>query len=313
MNKIIRLYNQNRFKVWIGIAVIIFILAIIQVLNNNAKQTDNSQNTAQNDISTEKYEDESISLVSGDEVPEEYSSDFGNLIDSFLTYCKENNVDEAYKLLSSDCKRLLYPTKEIFEENYCKGKFKNEKWDYSFQSWTTKNAYIYRIKFFEDMLSTGIANKTYIEDYYSIIKEENTYKLGINGYVGRVNYNNSAEQENIKITVDSADIFMDYSIYNISVENNTERDILLDDRKNTDSTYISNDNGTEFEAFIHEYSDEDLCVKSKETKNLSIKFSSIYTEGLPNKKLTFSSIVTDYEKYLNNNDVQYYVKIEVEL
>ena len=37
MNKIIRFYNQNRKEFWITVTVIIFIFAIIQLLNNIAK------------------------------------------------------------------------------------------------------------------------------------------------------------------------------------------------------------------------------------------------------------------------------------
>ena len=38
MYKLLRFYNQNRKKLWFIVAIIVFVLIIIQLLNNVAKQ-----------------------------------------------------------------------------------------------------------------------------------------------------------------------------------------------------------------------------------------------------------------------------------
>ena len=39
------------------------------------------------------------------------------------------------------------------------------------------------------MLSTGmVSDSKYIQDYYSVIQDNNVYKLSINGYIKNINY-----------------------------------------------------------------------------------------------------------------------------
>ena len=40
MYKLLRFYNQNRFKIWIAIVVIIFVVALTRILNYSIKEQD---------------------------------------------------------------------------------------------------------------------------------------------------------------------------------------------------------------------------------------------------------------------------------
>ena len=94
MNKLIRMYNQNRGKFWFTFIIIIFIFVMISLFNTAAKQTskEESEKISEEISNTEKkrYYNESKSIITGGTVSENLKNDFGNLIDTFLSYCKNH-------------------------------------------------------------------------------------------------------------------------------------------------------------------------------------------------------------------------------
>lgn len=107
---------------------------------------------------------------------------------------------------------------------------------------------------------------------------------------------------------------MDYQLYTISVKNETEEAILLDTRKKTNTIYTINSNGAKIEALLHENKEKDLKVEAGEEKKLTIKFSNNYQTGVTIRKMVFSNIVLDYEKYKNNKkDYSNFENIEIEI
>lgn len=114
MHKLIRFYYKNRLKVWGIILGIIFIIVIIQVMNNLASNKLKEENKKNSEETTFKnvvsYDEESEAIISKDEVPEKYKKDFGKLIEQFFTYCVEHKPQLAYNLISEESKENLYPT-----------------------------------------------------------------------------------------------------------------------------------------------------------------------------------------------------------
>ena len=108
MNKFIRFYNQNRHIVWIIILSIIAFIAIIQILDNFAYEKNNSnENINNSNNSSINY---NYSVITEKEV----SSNVSEIIDEFIEYCNNGQVEDAYEMLSDECKIILYPTLEDF-------------------------------------------------------------------------------------------------------------------------------------------------------------------------------------------------------
>lgn len=301
MGKLFRLYNQNRKTVWITISVLIFAIVIIRTLNGMYKENNEQNNVIAENVTENKvsYENQSKSLVSGGTVSETHQDEFGTLLDNFLTYCKNHEPEKAYGLLSQDCKNILYPNETIFEEQYYKGKFTGEK-KYSFQSWTSKETHIYLVKIFNNMLATGMgSSENYIQDYISIVKENDTYKLNVNGFVGKAQRKVEKSKNGLTIKVNYSEIYMDYEIIDITVKNDTENTVLLDSRKNTGTTYLLDVNDNKFESMLYENSEEDLIIKPGEEKEIKIKFSNPYREKMNAKEYVFSDI------YMNVDNVNH--------
>lgn len=313
MRNIIRFYNQNRLAFWIIVAIIVFGLIILHVLNgfaieNSKKKNEANQNLEEVSSYEQKQEQKkSQPIISGDNLTDEKKEQNAKILDNFLAFCANGNIEQAYNLISSDCKEVCFPTLEIFENTYCKSKFtSNKKYDY--ELWNSSGYNVYRIKIYEDILSTGNAlNSKYIEDYYTIINENNQKKLNINGYIDRKTIDKSATKDNLTISIDYVDIYKENYIYTISLKNNSNKNIVLDTRNNSNSTYVLNSYNVKFAALLYENLEEDLTIKPNEEKTIQIKFSISYRDNMKVQSITFSDVV------FNESNMNEKTKIEVEL
>ncbi len=294
MHKFIFFYNNNKLKVWGIILGIICILLLIQLFNAWAKiDNQNKNKEIQNKVENESlsYNKESESISTGEKISSQYGDRFGELLDRFLTNCVEHNYSTAYEMISKQTKQVLYKNETIFEKLYCKEKFEGKK-QYSFQSWSAKdNIYIYLVKIYDDMLSSGkSADTEYIEDYVTVIPEEDGYKINVNSYIGRDEIYKSSKNEVISANVEIVDTFFDTKIYTISIKNNTDEEIILDTRKSTKSVYLVDENGNKLYALLYENKNEDFKFKPKESKNIQIKFDATYRDNMKIKSLNFENI-----------------------
>lgn len=316
MHKLIRFYYRNRLKVWGVILGVIFIIAIIQVMNNLASDKLEEENKKNSEETTSKnvvsYDKESESIISEGKVPEQYKTDFGNLINQFFTYCIEHKPQLAYNLLSKETKEILYPTEQLFEDLYYSEKFEGNK-QFSFNSWLIKGKkYIYQVKIFDNMLATGKTDENYFQDFVTICPEEGEYKLNINNLIDVKNINQMYNNQNLDIKVIKANIFMDYEIYTFDIKNKTDKTIKLDSGRDTDNIYLTDTEGMKYSALLYENSDEDIIIKPNETKRVSIKFSDGYQQGILIDKIVFNDVLLNYEEYENGEKAKT-DKIEIEL
>lgn len=322
MNNLTRYYNKNRKKIWLGILIVLFIWFIIHIINNFYKQQRNSRmnvisNEGNSTLETVKdYKNESKAMVQGSISSDSNKKEFGTIIDNFLQFCVNNQPEEAYKLISNSCKEKLYPTQRAFIANYYSTKF-NKKKSYEFQLWSAVNqTYVYLVKIYDDMLSTGIAStQDYIQDYFSVIKEDNQYRINLGGYVKTVNYQRKNKQvEDIKIAVNSVDTYMDYEIYHFIVTNNTENTILLDSTLSGDTVYLKDNQQNHLNSMLIENIQEDFVIYSGESKSISIKFVSSYSTQTEIKGIYFDKIVKNYDEFLKNaNDYNDTIRVSIKL
>lgn len=307
MHNLIKFYYENRIRVWTIILAIIFIFVLIQLLNSFSRQQKiekQSKNTEEETTSNVvSYDDESQTIMSGEEVPSLYKDDFGKLIDEFYTYCINHQPDEAYELLSVNMRNVKYKSIDIFKDLYYNNRFEGNK-QYSFQSWSQSNdIYIYQVKIFDDMLSTGKSTEQeYSEDYITIVPEEDTYKLNIDGYIGRKEIYKKASNDILQISAQISDIYMNYEVYTFNVKNNTDEKVILDTRDNTKTTFLVDNSGNNFYSLLYENKKSDLILEPQEMKTIEIKFNDAYRDNIEIKEINFQDIVK-YDKYTQNNNI----------
>lgn len=303
MYKLWKYYNQNRLKVWTVILAIIFGFAIIRSLNMSFKNKDSKSNTEEKNSNVGSYSNESKSMVNGGSVSNSYSEDFGKLIEQFFTYCIEHDWYRAYSMVSDDTKQVFYQTEEIFESNYCKDKFEGDK-QFSFQSWSSSDSlFIYQVKIFDNMITTGKTNDNYVEEYVTIDKNRGEFKLNLNSYLGRELINKKTENEDLSVQIINVDKYLDYQVYTLSIKNKNNFSILLDTRRKTNTCYVKDKSDNKFEAVLYENKYEDLKFESYEMKTVKIKFNVVNRKNLEIKSINFTDIV-DNEGYAGNSNIE---------
>lgn len=299
MYRLIRYYNQNRKKILWIILIIVFIIAIIQILNFFAKKNNGSNNSKKESVVSNITYSNAVtsnkSSVTGSEISQDKLKKDTDIIDTFFNYCNEGDVEDAYELLTDECKEEMYPSVEDFKRIYYEYLFNGDKKSYTIENWVGD---IYRIMITDDILSTGKLNSTETrQDYMTVIRKNNEYKLNINSYIGRKNLNLETMYNDIKVTVKEVNTYMDYEEYNIYVENNSNNTILLDTKDDVKSVYLLDSNDKKAYFFNNEVNTSKLVVQSKLKTTLKIKFSNSYSSTRKMKNIVFSKFVLNYDEY----------------
>lgn len=307
MYKLIRFYNQNRRRILITILIIVFILGIIQLLNYFSKINITARETQRLEVNNTEANKELVSdksAISGQSISSTQLKRDTDIINEFVGYCNNGDINSAYEILTSECKEEVFPSIQDFYNIYYSKIFNGEYKTYTIENWSGNT---YEIKFTGDILSSGdLSNNETKQDYITIAKENGENKLNINNYVGRNNLNKSTEYNDIKVTVTNIDTYMDYEIYSLSVQNNSDNTILLDTSDDTKSVYLLDSKNMKYYFYSNEIMDNRLMIKSKFTNNIKIKFSNSYSSSRSIKNLVFSKVILNYDEYKNIENKEEY-------
>lgn len=181
--------NSKRLQL-IAIGVVLFFI-ILQVLNQVAKLSEvEKKEETKKDLEQSMQKQQELqenpsmeTVISGENVSKEKNDRNINIINEFCENCNNGNIEDAYNMLSSRCKEILFPSLEDFENKYYSLIF-TEKRSFKTQSWIQSGGInTYKITIGSDLLSTGGKSNSETVDYYTIVKENEEEKLNINGYV----------------------------------------------------------------------------------------------------------------------------------
>ncbi len=241
-------------------------------------------------------------VITDSQLSERETEDNSKVIREFIKYCNENKLQEAYNMLTDDCKELLYSTIDIFKQNYINQIFKTQK-SYKLELWAeNNNYYTYIITYIEgNPLQTGgyNFNENYI-DYVTVVKNTDEFKLNINQFIKKEDLNIEKKDNNFEITVNSRMIYMNYETYNISIKNNTQKTVLINDGKTTNSIYLLDSDDIKYISLVNELTTSILTIEPKYTKTFNLKFNKNYNTDVKIKNIQINNIYLDKEKYDSN-------------
>ena len=298
MHNLKRFYDQNRKGIWMAIIIIASIFILLQLLNyfakkNNEKELNNSSNNGEteinNSISTNVNLKSSKSVITGESISEQNLNTAKEAIGKFINLCNAKKLDEAYDMLTGECKNQMYTSVDVFEQAYYKNVFNGEEKSCNIENWTGD---IYKVNIVGDMLATGKSNNGYTkQDYITVKKENNNYKLNINNYIGYSKIEKTTKKDNIEINVTSKNTYMDNEQYTIKVTNNSKNDISLDGLSNVKSLYLQDSKGSKYSAYTHELTEPTLKVQAGQTKEITIKFYNNYSSNKNINYMVFSDVI----------------------
>lgn len=312
MSGLIRWYNANRKKVWTTIGIVIFVILLINVLNNisheqlsekNNEIKNSTSNTYNKEIMNSISMSEDKSVLSGDKISTSQKNML-KVLDDFGNYCSNGEIEKAYNLLSDNCKSEIYPTKEDFEEGYYKQIFDGTKINISAENWMENT---YKVKFTEDALTTGVNSSYAKQDYITLITDEyGSVKLNINGYMGKKKINKTVQKNNLKFKVIETDVYMDYQTYTFEITNSSANTVYLNDPTINNSMYLEDRNNKQYAAYMHELSPAELRIVPGETKRLTVKYYNKYSSTREIEYIVFGRIILNYDNYTEHQNIGYY-------
>lgn len=305
MYKLIRLFNQNRKKFILIILIIAFGFLLLQLLNyyagrgnkNTAQSTTNSNTSVVNNSSS-LISDKS--QITGQSISTSKIQNDTEVINKFIEYCNKKDINNAYNLLSDDCKEVMFPSIQDFYDYYYVKIFDEDNKTYTIENWTGST---YTVRITGNILSTGnLSNSQTNQDYMTIVNQGNENKLNINNYVSSQKNNKETTYQNIKVNITQIDTYMDYEIYNLTIENNSKNTILIDTSDDTKSVYLTDENSMKYYFYSSEINESKLRIDSNYKSNIKIKFTNKYSSTRKIKNMVFSKMVLNYNEYLNNKE-----------
>lgn len=319
MNNLKRLYYQNKRGVWWIILSIAFFIIILQMINYFVSKSEDKKLTNSNIVlnaDTDIVNDKKTTLTTGKSITEgtKLSADKLNeeagTIRTFFSYCSNGNLENAYNMLTDECKEELYSDIDQFKRFYYADIYEDVRVSFEIENWANST---YKISVIPDMLATGKSNNgTVKQDYITVVKVNEEYKLNISNYIGRSQINKTQEQNGVSITVNYKDTYMEYEQYNITAKNNRTGFIILDDLKSSNTMYLQDKNDMQYPSYSHEILRELLRLEPRVERNLEIKYYSRYTTAKTINKIVFSQVVVDYGKH-ENSTAEGIEKIEINL
>lgn len=299
MYRLVRWYNQNRRMFWVSLITILGVIGLIQSLNNYYKNNPKiigGTSYSTTSYNTDNYTTNNYSIVTQKEINNNEALKLDNFIEKFFNYCNKGEIENAYNLLSEECKQELYPTIEEFILKYYNKVFTENK-IYEATLWINNGRrYTYRVEIITDALAIGRKGESSIEEYFTIVYKNGEYKLNISNYIGKEEISKSKTQNNITVNILYKKMYIDYEIYEIKVENNTRNNLIFNTKERTNSIYLQNTNNLKYNAFLNEIPNSKLEILNGTYKTIEIKFNKEYNPTIAIEKIVFEDIN-------NNNEI----------
>lgn len=213
------------------------------------------------------------------EVPKKVSNYVEEMLDEYIGYLFDGNVEQAYQMLSDTCKQYSFENNIDNFTSYVLNKVGSAK-HYVIQDYSNKgNTYVYQIKYTEDFLATGLTNTTYSYTEEKIVfkKQKNgTLEMAVGSFIDYEEINNIFENEYLKVDVESVQKYYSHEVYTVKITNRSEHTIVIADLQGKNEIF--------------------LALNSKDTRDV------VNITNLVLKPNTSTIQKLQFQKFYDNND-----------
>lgn len=226
----ITLALRNFFKkfgkiIFIALLVWIIIFIFNMYLRNLPEQL----------VATNTYDPDDPVIEYGGRVPENELSSVNETLENYLTYCKNKEYENAFNMLTDDCKNFLYNNNIENFKTYVDSVFTTyNNYSYNQNYSNVNNKYIYDVTILNnDILSTGTTGgyDKYEEKITIVNEDDGTKKISNQGYIDNEEIGIDAEDDNIRVRINSKDMSYTRVGYNLTITNKTDKTIVIADNE----------------------------------------------------------------------------------
>lgn len=297
-------WRDNKEKI-MQIAKVFGILIAVGASAGVIFSTLNLNNGNENNTVSKIYVPERT-VISGSDITEAEYEKQSNVAETFVNFCNEQKMEEAYNLLTDECKEKLYPTMQDFKKKYYDIIFKEDR-IFSLQSWVnTKNYNTYKISYTKDFMATGVYDGTEkFEDYITIVTDKDNKenkKINVNSYIKTEEINEITKTDNLEVEVLYCDTYMEYVTYKLKIKNITDKNIVLDNLNGYNGIKLIDSNGRNYKLRSTNLKRMHLKINAQEQKFTTISFKKQYGGEEEGTRIDFENAILDYSKYLQDEE-----------
>jgi len=264
------------------IVIILAIWLIIMVINHFFKTNSFEE------FERTSYKEHEAIMDTDEIVPQTLQKNINETVDKYFNYCNNKQYEEAYKMVSDECKEVYFPTLDDFKY-YIDIVFDENK-IYYLQNFSNYNGkYIYRMRIMEDLMATGLTGKDELFFYEEKIvlgkKSDGSISLSLRQFIENATLEEVYEDAYVKIWVDSKDVFYEEEAYHIRVKNKTSNTIVLADSqaKNEILLQVGSENRVVDEDNLF------VVIYPEETNEYTLNFTKFFDEDA-SKGLIFNAV-----------------------
>lgn len=275
--KIRRFIKKNRKKVIFVVITVAIIIAINYILKNMPEE----------EIPKTTYEP-NVAVMDESEVPKKWHSEIENRIKTFVDYCNNKEYENAYNMISDDCKSALYPVLNDFKV-YVDKRFQVKR-IYSIQNFSNiSKQYIYDVNFMSDFMATGSTgtNYGYVQEKFVFTEDDNSLKFAIGGFVRTNILDAFVEDENLKIVTKKKNVYYDHETYTVDITNKTDYPIVLGNGTGEDEIAISVNEQLREETNINAVN---VVLQPNESRTFTFVFEKYCDDGYAPQAMYFTDV-----------------------
>ena len=279
--------------VWISIFIINKFLGDYQ-----AEQVPNTTKTPQ------------VAVMSTNEkVSKKVQTSAEEFIESYVDACNQGKYQKAFAMISENCRKYEFNDDVEKFAKYVLEKMPTPK-KYSIQSYSnTQGYYIYEVKYFDDMLATGLTNSEYNFTTEKMVLKKNSkgsFDIAVGNFIEYKDINSVAENDYLKIDVKNCMVRYSTQTYEVKLTNRTDYTIVVSDNYVEDeiSLALSGEyRGTE--------SGKTIVLPPEGSLTVKLGFMKFVDDNDEAQSLLFSNIrvLEEYAGVTSSNDVK---KAEIE-
>lgn len=271
-------FKKHKIKILIGVVVVILLLLINSLLK---MRQSNEPITTRNPFAT--------IMNPAEKFPSKIYIESEALIVNFANHASKGEYEAAYNKLSDECKNEMFGSLTEFTK-YAKANFP-PKARYEIIPYSkVGTTYIYQVKVFEDFLSTGLTYSDYSYIDLKMAINENVVGeklLSVGGYIGKFPVNSVFENDYIRIEITQRKSYYSEEIYEVTVTNRTENDIVLRDFK-AEVPEVQLSTGGDARQELSQT--VNMLLSGYERKLYSLSFARFFDESTTPSSIVFSTI-----------------------
>lgn len=236
------------------------------------------------------------------EVPEKEQTKIKEIADKYYSLCSEKKYEEAYNMLSDECKAYVYEGNIENFKQYIDEIYDTENKIYTMQNYSNVDeTYVYVVTILDDIESTGTTGgfDTY-QERVAFIKRNNTYQISTQNYIQNEKIEKEQEDSFIKVEVISKDELYDQEKYNTRITNKTSANIVIAEYSGEDQVELVV--GNQYRAATNIIGDS-FTLEPGETKDIAFVFNKYFDDGKTPSELRLNTvkIYNDETGELNKN------------